>query len=304
MTDELYEEGTEEEQGEVEEEEIEGEIDDLSNLDFETLFGTEEDEGEEQQEQEEEAHETEEEAEETEEAETAAQAPYFDEKEGVWYDPNGEKLLPQTKVNDIVGNARIKGRDLEETAKMIEQQTGMSLKDVAAELRKQVVEDFAEEKGIETEEAQKYFDLEETNKKLSNQIVEINAQQQQQQRMMEYNREKDQYINNPTVKKYEKEIDELSQYGQQLGWTAAMNYILGEKAVSGDLMQNIQDTAQRKMAHSKKPQMSPESSSGTGYAEPSIPKELQFFADQLDVDPKEAYQEYQKIQKEKQKPFA
>ncbi len=309
--EETAEETAEELESSQQDEAIADEIDDLSDLDFETLFGVaDEDEGKEQQDEGEksdsegETHEEEAEAEAEEEAEAQTDAPYFDENEGVWYDPSGEKLLPQTKVNDIVGNARIKGRDLEDTAQIIEEQTGMSLKDVAEELRNQRVKDYAEERGMDPEEAKRYFDLEETNKQLSDKVVKIHAQQQQQQRMMQYNQEKEQYINNPTVKKYEKEIDELAQHGNQLGWTAAMNYVLGEKAVNGELAQNIQDTAQKRMQKTKKPQVSPESGGGTGYSEPSIPKELQFFAKELDVDPKEAFDEYQKIQKEKQKPFA
>ena len=118
--------------------------------------------------------------------------------------------------------------------------------------------------------------------------------------MLQYNQEKNQFTSNPLVKKYEAEIDALAQGGQRLGWKAAMNYVLGEKAVSGDVLQNIQSGTEKRMAGVHKPTMAPISGGGAVPSK-SIPRELRFFAEKMGVDPKEAQVEYERLRKERQR---
>lgn len=275
--------------------------DELENIDFEDIFGLKQDDSEEQ---EEEVEEEEDREQQEEEPVDEQKEPYYDNEQGYWVDPGtGEKLLSQSQVNEIVGNARIKGRSLEQAAQMIEQQTGMPLDQVAAKLKEQEVQQYVEEWNIPEEKAKQIVENEEARKYLEEHLMYITERQQQQQHQMEYNSQKANYINNPIIKQYEREIDNLAQHGKYLSWDIAMKQVLGEKFAAGELKDNMESTAAKRMARTRKPSMSPEIGGGAGYSEPVIPKEIQFLSAQLGVDPKESFEEYQKIEKEKKRGF-
>jgi len=275
---------------EINEDEVREEEEDFDNIDFSDIFG--EPDKEEEEEPEEEV---------IEEEPSQPLHPIFDEEQGAWVDPNTkERLFNQEEVNRIMGTARIKGREYEEHARYLEQLTGMSLPQIYDYIKKQQVTEYAEERGLPEEEASQILEDKHARALLEQQLLQLHGQQQQHSMMLQYNHEKQQYMGNPLVRKYEAEIDALAQGGQRLGWKAAMNYVLGEKAVSGDVLQNIQSGAERRVSQTHKPGMAPLAGGGTVPAR-SIPRELRFFADKMGVDAKEAQVEYERIKKERQR---
>lgn len=254
---------------------------------------------------------------EEEEAEEETEEEVLEETEGeeeegdipaVKVDPNtgdlidsktGEKLLPQSKVNEIIGNARIKGREIEEYANQLQQLTGMELPQITEYIKNQQVEKMVEETGMSELEAQRVVEDRQVRTYLEQQLMHLYNQQRMTQQMQSYNNEKMRYMDNPLVKKYEAEIDAIAKGGQQLGFEAAMNYVLGQKTVSGEILKSIQENPLKKTT--KKPKVAPEGAGAGGVPSKAIPKELRQIAAALGVDVKEAAEEYYKEQKQKRR---
>lgn len=226
---------------------------------------------------------------------------HFDEKSGEWTDTKtGEKLLPQSKVNQIMGNARIQGRELNEKVQMLQQMTGgMNLDQIIDHLRSQQVDQYESEYGVPREEAERFIEDRQVRGYLEEQLQNLHQQQQMTAAMASYNNEKAQYLKNPLVKKYEADIDAVSQGGQRLGFEAAMKYVLGEKAVSGEISQNIKDSTQQRVIKnaSRKPTRTPEGAGAGGAPTSSIPPDLKRMAAVFGNDPKSVAREFQKLQR-------
>ena len=281
MTDEQAINGQEEEVEEVTEE-----LDPDEELD--NLFASlEEDDDEEEPE---ESEETEEEPEEEPEEETEEEP--ADEK------PKG-RVFTQEEVNKIVGQARIKGREVEEYAKQLEQMTGMPLPQITDYIKQQQVNQMVEEHGVTQQEAERIVEDRQVPFYFEQQVMKPYNQQRTTHQKAGYNNEKMKFNNNTKVKKYEAEIDAISQGGQQLGFEAAMKYVLGEKAVTGDLMRNIKEHSQKPKP--SKPKIAPVSAGAGGAHSKSVPKELRALSAALGVDVKEAADEYFKEQKRKRR---
>lgn len=274
---------------EEEVEDVEEENEDIESLDFESLFGTNETDDAEPEEEEEEPEEEEVEEE---------PVPRYDPDSGTWLHPeSGEKMLSQSEVNQLLGNSRIKGREYEDNIKQLEAMTGMSFAEITDFVRQEQVQKMHEKTGLPQEEAAQYIEDRQARSLLEKELLDIRYNQQLQQAQMQYNNEKSQYINNPLVKQYEQEIDAIAKGGQNVSWTVAMNHVLGQKAVGGELTKSIQETA-RKKAPKAGPKIAPESGGGSIPAE-VIPKEVAFFANALGENPKESYDEYKKMKKQK-----
>ena len=229
--------------------------------------------------------------------------PIFDEEKKAWVDPNtNEKLLPQEEVNKIIGSARIKGREVEESAKALEEMTGLKLPQIMQQLKEREAKTYAEEHMLPEEEAKRIVTDRYKSQQLEKQMLDIHARQQMQQRQMHYAREKEQYLNNPLVKKFEKEIDQASGYGERLGWTAAMNFIMGQKLIEGKIQDNIA-AATEKRVNKKRSTMAPITQGGAAASSGSIPKEVSFFAKELGINPREAFEEYEKINRQKARKY-
>ena len=283
------------------EEEVEEEEEDLEDMKFSDFFETDDDE-----EDEDEDAPKDEQEEQQEGVPEESRIPHleFNQDRGVFVDPeSGEEFLPQSKINEIMGSARIKGRELEESARAIQERTGLTLSQLEEELRRKEAEDLAEETGLPPEEASRIVEDRVARQYLEKNLLSLAQRQQQQHQMLQYGHEKEPWLKNPIIKQYEKEIDAVSQGGQRLGWVAAMNFVLGDKVARGELAQNMQATQQRRAPQAQRSQMSPELGGGAGYTPPVIPKELRFFAQKMGVDPKEAYKEMKAIEKEKKRGF-
>ena len=275
---------------EVEEEVGEVEVDDgLENL---KAFFADEEEEETEVEADEET-----EAEEEETPEPEEQPPF---------DPLEEKKFSQRDLDRIIGQSRIQGREIADTVRLLEQETGMPLNQIWEHVKTRRVEEYENEYGMPREEAQRIVEATQKVPYLEQNLQALWQQQhitqQQQQFANAYQREKTQFITKPEVKRYEADIDAVItdslQRGAPIGWTAAMNYVLGQKVLSGELTQSIRESTQQKTLQDvgKRPR-TPESSGAGGQPSRSIPKELQMLAKSMGVDPKDAARNYWQEQK-------
>lgn len=213
-----------------------------------------------------------------------------------------QENFTQEELNQIYGQARIKSREHEEYIRSIEQMTGMPINEVTQHLQQQKVRDLADETGLPEQEAQRILEDRQARQYLEQQLQNLYQQNTMTRNMAAYQNEKARFKGNPLVMSYEREIDEVSRGGQVLGFEAAMNYVLGQKAVSGDLLNKVKTSSQAKALQNagRKPKMSPVSAGSGGAQSKSVPKELAYLAKQFGSDPKDIARQYQKMLKEEQ----
>ena len=217
------------------------------------------------------------------------------------FDPLEEKRFSQRDLDRIIGQSRIQGREIADTVRLLEQETGMPLNQIWEHVKNRRVEEYENEYGMPREEAQRIVEATQKVPYLEQNLQALWQQQhmtqQQQQFANAYQREKTQFITKPEVKRYEADIDAVItdsiQRGAPIGWTAAMNYVLGQKVLSGELTQSIKESTQQKTLYDvgKRPR-TPELSGAGGQPSRSIPKELQMLAKSMGVDPKDAAKYY------------
>ncbi len=226
---------------------------------------------------------------------------HFDEATGEWTDTStGEKLLPQSKVNQIMGNARIQGREQAEKVQMLQEMTGgMNLDQIIDHLRSQEADKYESDYGLPREEAERIINDRQKTNMLEKRLYELHNQQQMTAAVASYNNEKARYIKDPWVKKYEAEIDAVSQGGQRAGFESAMDYVLGRKFRTGEIPQTIKDSTQQRVIKnaSRKPTRTPEGAGSGGAPTNSIPPELKQMAALFGNDPKSVAKQYQKIKR-------
>ena len=243
--------------------------------------------------------------EEDEEIEEEDEAPEEEpEEEGTVEEPETkpeERVFTQEEVNKIVGNARIKGRDLEEQVALLEKQTGLKLPEVNEYVRQQAAQNMVDEYGIPEAEAKMIVDNQHKVEYLEKNLAELNYRQQLNQQMFQYQQEKQQHLSNPLVRQYEAEIDAVVQegwkHGQQIGFEAAVKFVLGGKVLQGEVADNIRSTAQQRTARQKRPMPAPEGVAGGAAVAQSAPRELQALARAFGADPKNVAREYLREQK-------
>lgn len=206
----------------------------------------------------------------------------------------------QEEMNQLFGNARIQGRELAEKVERLQHITGgLNLDQILDHLASQQVEELEQEHGLSRELAQEFVENKQIRHYLEPQLQKLHQQQMMTATMASYNNEKARFLTNPMVKKYEAEIDAVSQGGQRLGFEAAMKYVLGEKVVAGELAQTYKDAAQQKALKdaAKKPRQTPEGASAGGAVSQSIPPDLRKMAQLFGNDPKSVAKQYQKLKR-------
>jgi len=214
-----------------------------------------------------------------------------------------QESFTQEELNQIFGQARIKGREYEDSVRLIEQQTGMPIGQVVEVLRNQEVERYENEYGMPKEEAKRIAEALAKVPYLENNLQTIWQQQQQTRMLAAYQNDKARFLNNPEVRRYEAEIDAVSQGGQRLGFEAAMYYVLGQRAYQGDIQRAVKDSTQQQTLKNvnKRSTISPVNAGAGGSPAKSIPKELRGLASALGNDASDVFNEYQKIQKQQQR---
>ncbi len=243
--------------------------------------------------------------EETKEETEEPNMPQVDPKTGNLIDPNtGEKLIPQSELNKIIGNARIKGREYEEHAKTLEKMTGMPMSKITEYIREQQVEKMEEEYGVPREKAQELlsyqkeaYDRQQEADYLKEELFKVYNHQQHAEQTTKYSTDKAKHVSNPLVRKYEKEIDAISQGGKQLEFETAMKYVLGEKLYAGEIVDQVKRKTPSEV--SKRSKTSPEGGQGGGVPAKAVPQELKALAHEFGVPLEEVTREYEKIEKKR-----
>ena len=212
-----------------------------------------------------------------------------------------ERLFTQTELNQIIGNARIQGRDLTDKVEMLSHMTnGMNLDQIIDHLRSQQAEQYENEYGLPREQAERFVEESTENRLLKTELNKLHSQQQIIANMTAYNTEKAKCLAQyPLAKKYEAEIDAMSQGGKMLGFEAAMTYVVGKKSLTGEVQKNVREVAQQKAIkdESRKPRVTPEGAGSGGAPSNSIPPDLRKMAQLFGNDPKSVARQYQKIQR-------
>jgi len=217
-----------------------------------------------------------------------------------------EKLFTQAEVNKIVGSARIKGREIEEPARMIEQLTGMPLNMVSKQLRDQLVEGYENEYGMPRQEAEKIIAEREKLQYLEPQLMQIHQQQALMQYQLSYNQSKAQAVAaKPHIKPHIAEIDALVQDSWQKGppvdFETAARYVIGGKAYEGVLQQSVKDATQQNTLKnvSKRSKVSPEGSGSGGASARTVPPELRRMAALFGNDPNSVAKQVEQIKRQR-----
>jgi hypothetical protein len=211
-----------------------------------------------------------------------------------------ERLFTQEELNQIIGSARIQGRELNEKVEMLQHMTGgMNIDQIIDHLRSQQTQQYESEYGLPPEKAQEFVEDKTVRRYLEKELRTLHEQQQVTAAMAGYNNEKAKFLSNPLAKKYEAEIDEVSQGGRRMGFEAAMRFVLGGKAYEGEITKNIQEATQQRAIKEagKKPTVTPEGAGSGGAPTQSIPPDLKRMAALFGNDPKSVAKQYQKIQR-------
>ncbi|GAB7387359.1 hypothetical protein BSNK01_11950 [Bacillaceae bacterium] len=279
---------TEDEDMGTQEEDTDEDAESEEDVDFSAIFGDDEDEDDEEEDNEEEQEEQEENDENAEESGTEQE----EEPQDL---PRTTETVPQftpeqqAYINRIVQERLSRDRKTQ-AVRRLEQETGMDIDEIVEYVRKNKIQAYAEEHGLTEEEARDIIEKEERLRELEERTRYYEQQQQEQQRMWAYQQQKQRFLHDPLVRKYEKEIDAFSQYGRLVDFEPAMNFILGEKLRSGELLQEIRRGAEQKTLASvqKRSKVTPQSASVSGKsAIPELTAQEKRLAKALGISPKE-----------------
>ncbi len=157
-----------------------------------------------------------------------------------------EPVFTKEQVEAIV-QERLARDPYRNYGRMLEQKTGMTLQQLNEYAEKQQEEEevkkYAEENMVDEEEARRQVRLMRENQRYKQEFPQMQYQLQHTQAMLQYINDKAKDINNPYVKKYEKEIDAFAENGRLCSFESAKNYILGQKLLSGELLDAIKSGA-------------------------------------------------------------
>lgn len=207
-------------------------------LDIDDIFDIDEDENEdetvtENEEEPEEDNTVEDDSEDTEEEKTEE------------HTPEHEPKFTQEDINRIIAERLARDRK-SQLVKELESLVGMDISGIVDYARQQRVVQKAEELGIPEEDAERILKSEEQMEEAERRMAAYEQQLQAFQSVVLYGQEKSKYLSNPLVKKYEREIDNFARGGLECGFVPAMNYVLGQKVLSGEITKQMQNAAEQK----------------------------------------------------------
>lgn len=281
---------------ETPQEEIVGNDDDVDLENIEGLFITEDEEedGKENEEIEESVENEESDKEENKEA-VVEEAEAKQEEQ-----PKQEvKYFTQEDLDRIIQERLARDRK-SKLVRELEELTGSQLEEIVNYARQHKIQQKAEELGITEEEAKALIEKEEKLKEMEAQLNAYKQETEAIRRTIKYGQDKMKFLNNPLVKKYEKEIDDFAQGGLMLDFEPAMYYVLGTKVANGELLQNLQEGAEKKAIANitKKSKANVEKVGNVAPSSESVPPYLKNILNGLGISVKEYLAEKEKIQKQ------
>lgn len=289
--------------------------DEEEEVDFSKLFDVEDEEESEEtdaESQEEENTETETEGVKPEDAKTEVSTEGQDKVDTAEKPKEEEKEIryfTQEDVDRIVQERLARDRK-SKFVRELEELTGMQLEQIVELAKENRIRERAEQLGITEDEARQMIEKEDRLREMEEKLREYEERQKQMQeqqeaitRVIRYSNDKAKYLNNPLVKKYEKEIDNFAKGGLVLDFEPAMNYILGQKLLSGELLEDIKTGIEQKtIANITKRQKITIEKDGAGKAvDIGLTPEEKRLAKALGLTPDEYLEEKQKILKSKKR---
>lgn len=213
-----------------------------------------------------------------------------------------ERLFTQADVDRIVQERLARDRK-SQAVRELEQLAGMDINAILDYARQNKIAAKAEELGISHEEARRILENEERVARLEEEQCIQAEHNRAIMRAIAYQQAKAKYINDPLVKKYEREIDNFAQGGLVLDFEPAMNFILGEKLRSGELLKEIQAGTEKKtLANlSKRAKAAPEKGTQAGVSASGLTNVEKRIAAALGISPKEYAAQKEALQKKKAK---
>lgn len=211
-------------------------------------------------------------------------------------EPAKEPTFTQADVDRILQERLARDRK-SQYVKELEELTGMEISGIVDYAKRQRVVQRAEEMGITEEEAEKIVTQEEKLREYDERMKSYEQQQQAIRSALSYGQEKAQHLNNPIVKKYEKEIDNFAQGGLQCSFIPAMNFVLGQKVISGELTEQMKNAAEQKtLANiSKRSKIAVEKAGGVAPASTFLTPQEKRMAANLGISFKEYAEEKEKL---------
>lgn len=207
------------------------------------------------------------------------------------------------ELNRIIPERLKRDRKSQEVS-YLEQMTGMSLEQIGQQIKQNMIEAKADELGISEEEAK---GIVETQLENAGHKAKQKAQQEEQtdttaaMKLVQYMQDRLNYSKQPKLsrvlsKEVLDEIDAFSQKGAILPFEDAMNWVLGKKLSTGELINKVQNGAAKKaQAQAQTKKSSPQSkSSASASSENALTKQQRLVAASLGITSKEDLAAYAK----------
>lgn len=213
-----------------------------------------------------------------------------------------ERTFRQAEVERIIGERLNRDRKAA-TVRQLEAIAGQPLEQLVSQYRELQVQQAQQQYAMSTEEAAAYVSSQEELRQLRAEQDSLKEQQATMAQTMAYQQDKAKHLTNPLVRKYEAEIDAFSASGTALPFDAAMAYIIGQKVLGGEVLDNIRKGAQAQTLAQvqKRQQVAPEGTAGGGAQSPSLSPQQKLIARQLGLTPREYAEEADQIQRRKQR---
>ena len=237
---------------------------------------------------------------------------------------DGKKLYSQDEIDDLVSQKVVAevnriipdrlARDRKANfakVQRLEKLTGMPIDQVTQTIIDNMVIAKADELGCSEEDARKIVE-----KDIQLADIQLEREQESSQKdeesgvmqQVKYMQDKVANMQKPKLakflKQFEKEIDDFSQNGKILDYETAMNFVLGQKLLSGDLLNKMQNGAEQKALRDsevKKKKTPPASNNGENAATVVMSKAEREFIAAMGLDEKEVAKEKLALEKSKQR---
>lgn len=209
-----------------------------------------------------------------------------------------ERVFRQAEVERMIGERLNRDRK-SATVRQLEAIAGQPLETLVDQYRELQVQQAQQQYAMTTEEAAAYVANQEELHNLRAEQESLKAQQQTMAQTMTYQQEKTKHLSNPLVRKYEADIDAFSASGTALPFDAAMAYIIGQKVLAGEVLENVRQGAQAKALAQvqKRAQVAPEGTAGGAAQNSSLTPQQKMLARNLGLTTQEYAEEAARIKR-------
>jgi len=218
-------------------------------------------------------------------------------------EPPKEKLFTQAEIDRIIGERLARDKKVQ-LVRELETEAGLDMEAIVTHVRNNRIQNTAEQMGVTEDEARKIIEAQEKSQKLEAELNEVKQKQELFTKNTVYAQDKAKQINNPLVKKYEKEIDAFSNQGALVDFNTAMRYVIGTKVMEGELLKDVKTATEQRVlrdVNTRSKTTSVSTGKATAGGVVTLTKEQQKYARILGLSDKEYGEEIVKMEKQKRK---